>query len=1227
MDWTAQQLEAITSRGKNILVAAAAGSGKTAVLVERIKRLILEDHCAIDRMLIVTFTNAAAAEMREKISRAVHGAAEEADEADVAFLQEQLNLLPQANISTFHAFALEIIRRYFYVIDVEPHFSICDEAQQTILRGEAMDELLEEEFEAARPEFHRFLGAYSGDRNEDRLREMLDKVYDTMQSLPEPVQWLHEKVEALRAGDLSVFAPVWEIAAQTLEAAIGTLRLNQAMCAAAGLSVAAGTAERDIAAVEALRKVLDETAAEEATDRRTALQQALSAFKLETMKRNAFSGTGVTCGDGKAPLSPEALEQDKQQFMARRNEVKEQIRALKKNFFRQDEDSLRQELQATAADGEELERLILRYTALYQQKKQEKGLLDFGDIEHDAWQILKDEEVCRFYREKFVHIFVDEYQDSNVIQEAFIGRICRPDNLFLVGDVKQSIYKFRLAEPEIFQRRYSRYAAGADPLAQKIDLNRNFRSKKPIIDLVNRVFGQIMEGYDAQAALYLGDPDGEKLPEEPLLCLTSTPWEEDEALDDEIRQIRKAEKEALTATAVIKNYLGKPFFDSKAGCARPLGLRDMVILLRGIRGYGDIFYHTLMENGIPAFVDDNDGYLDTMEINAMLSLLTVIDNEKQDVPLLTVLRAEFFDFSVEELAAVRIGYKSGSYEEAFSACARRAEAEKEEEKEAESFDMTAVKTFTAVDAAALCRKCAAALQKLHEWQRLATFVPLEELIWNLMLETGFYLTMGAMPGGRQRQANLRALVDRALNWRKKQGGSLYGFVRYMDILKTRKVASGQVRLVGEKDELVRIMTIHKSKGLEFPFVLLAGYCRKLNYTTMGKSLVIHQDAGLGFPLVNRKRNCYRTTTLQNLIREKFRQEEIAEEKRVLYVALTRPRDRLVMLGIADDARTAADEVLTAAPKDTSYFTMTGRLLCGAQENLRLVEDGDLWQVMKAGRRQSRRALDILWEGEEKDNREQGTAVDCRLAAQVDRQLRYRYADGGELSMKSKYAVSALNAWKNAQGERGHGEAEKPTDDQRSKSLAEPISFKAGEVFTAAQRGTIYHCLLEHLDFAAARAGGEVFVRETMAQLVREKFLTEEEAAVINPTCIARIAATDLGRRIAESKMVRREQPFNLQLTGGPAEIPDAVREGSRIIVQGVIDLYFAEEDGLVLVDYKTGSVGRRAEAAGMEAEKQRIADRYRTQITLYRQALEAAENKPVKEACICLVDCGEVVKM
>ncbi len=1242
MNWSSEQKRAIELRDKNILVAAAAGSGKTAVLVERIKRLILEGECDIDQMLVVTFTNAAASEMKAKIEDAIQKAiAENKSE----FLTRQIDKLPLANISTFHAFCLEVIRRYFYVIDIDPSFKICDNVQQELLKEQALDELLRQYFEESRPEFLEFLSKYSGERNESRFRGTVRRTYETILSLPEPFEWLESAASELNVS-YSEFAD-GKICDIIFEDACGQL-------AAASVPIAELVAEAKAYKHDGISKIVG-TYSQLASDLLTlaknrdfdGLYGKLDGLRMPTLGKSYFK-------EDEAHTAAE-LDDWKDKIEDAREPLRTAVAYLKKNYFYDTLGNLYDGMISCAGDADFFLEVMRDYDEIFSGLKKKKGVVDFDDIQHFAFEILKDEEVSAFYREKFKYIFIDEYQDSNVLQEALIDRIKRENNVFMVGDVKQSIYKFRLAEPAIFQAKYRAYRDGRDVNSEKIDLNRNFRSKKSVIDFINRIFYRIMPGYDGDAALYMGDVNGERCNFAPKIFLAETPWDENSQLDDELKNMLKAEKEALAAVKLIKESLGQTIFDSKLQKERPLGKGDIVILMRAVRNYGDIFYKILSDNDLPAYIDDNDGYFDTMEINIFMSLLAVIDNEKQDLPLITVMRSEIFGFTIAELAEIRIA--AGS--------------------ECSYHDAVVTYAENGVDQA-LKDKCLQALSSIVQWRDMARMLPLEELVWQLMLDTGFYIAMGAMPAGSRRQANLRALCDKA---RAYEGDSLYAFLQYIEAVKQRKVSMGQVKMAAEGDDTIRIMTIHKSKGLEFPMVILSGICRHLNYTKKSREIAIHKDVGIGLPIVDSKNCVMKYGIIQNVIHAKVRAEEAEEEKRILYVAMTRAKDILYLLGITDDYAQA----INAGYSDTSYLGMC----LGAGILPIRIDNSELVALSQGRKRNIAQGLALLDEaaapsvdlggaaraaapGPQWTQAGQGSAGPADLEAsgaaaspeaeqdaaaaaaqEVARRMEFKYPHAADLQTKSKYAVSELAS--------GYEEGERAEI-----TLSEPASFKVGRKLTAAQIGSVTHKLLEKIDFAAA--GAPNYVSELIDSMVTDEFLTKDEAAVIDIPKIEQFIASPLGQRMANATELRREQPFNLVLDAGtlaaaqagtvaqkparaplpagtapeqpadsgqaavalyPAKQPETENQAAghlgtppaaapqSIIVQGIIDCYFEEPSGLVLVDYKTSQT----------RDKSKLAARYQLQIDLYRQALEAATGKPVKEAYLYLTNTGALITM
>lgn len=1154
MKWTKEQQQAIDERGRNILVAAAAGSGKTAVLVERIKKLIIEDGVPIDRMLIVTFTNAAAAEMKEKIRKALHKEAEEHPENGPK-MRQQLALLPRANISTFHSFALDVIRKFFYETDVEPGFSICDDAQRTIMKEDAMDALLEQWFDKDDQDFYAFLGWYSADKNQNKIRAMLDETYGTLMAMPHPWDWLEKQVNVLSMSkdtfmDGELMEKIWSLLEETIEKSIKMEEDAIAALSDNGLDRLAEKLEK-----EELPQYLEMA---ESVSRRD--------WDLLAEQIDRFSSLRLVAKKEEKP----DYEPVKNLVAVFRKGASGGISNMKKSFFLDPLEEQIAEMNQTAPKAKMLQQLLLDFDYIFRSAKEEKKVIDFNDIEHFCLEILEAGEAAKYYRNKFEHIFIDEYQDTNVLQEEIISLIKRDDNLFMVGDVKQSIYKFRLAEPEIFKAKYSAYQK--EEKSMKLDLNKNFRSKSVILQEINEIFDGLMEDYDEDAKLYAGvEYDGPYLhvPEVKVVDAATV-----DKTDEELAGLKNAELEALEVANLIEENLGRMFFDHKQGVERPLGLRDMVVLMRGTKNYADIFYQTLKSRGIDAFVDESDGYFDTMEISVFMNLLSVIDNRQQDVELISVLHSEIFKFTSAELARIRAEYKRGSFAAAVMAYAEEGQRP------------------------ALRKKCEAALSAISGWKSKSLTQPLGDFLWSLMLETGYYLEMGAMPGGAQRQANLRALIDKAEKYMENRQVSLYSFVRYIDAVKKRKVPMGQVKLIGEQDELVRIMTIHKSKGLEFPMVIVCGMGRNLTYSRIGAGAVLHKDIGIGMTLADYKGHWHKQTLLQKLIARQVHMEEVQEETRILYVALTRAKDFLYMTGTVRDGEKYREFLEQGIIGEGSYLEMIGQT-----QKLDIIDADRLSPGKKLQGKAKKRITDSgFFAGE-------ATAEEKQ---EVERRLSYCYPYDEARKLKSKYAVSELN-----QMEKKDGKKPIAASDQVSVTLAVPKFRQGDRNLTAAEKGTIYHGIMERIDFGKAVSEGKAYLEQVVAGMIAKGIFTEEETKAVDLQRVVDFFASDLGKRAAEvfaCGLVNRERPFALQME----------LDGETIITQGIIDCYFEEEDGFVLLDYKTNWIDKYKP---FEEEADRLRQTYAKQMEIYRNVLTTATGKPVKGTYLYLFDAGATVEV
>ena len=1146
MTWTTQQQQAIDERGKNILVAAAAGSGKTAVLVERIKKQVTEEGVSIDNMLIVTFTNAAASEMREKIRKAIRAKAKEVPE-----LKKQLDLLPGASISTFHAFALDVIKHFFYLIDLEPGFSICDDAQSVVIKEDAIDELIESRFEEDSEEFYEFLDWYGSEHDLDKVKSIINRTYTALQALPEPFETFDKKVAELSLTPdeykrTRAMALMDDIVFFDLLDALNYLEEAERLISSSGLTNMAKKIRPEIEAHKSMLEMAE-------SGNYDAIGVIMEAFPKVVMRTSG--------------LERESYAEISDIVKALRNNAKALRNDLQSAFFTAPMIGQFNDINDLSDKAKTLQGLLIDFDRIFKEKKAEKGLIDFNDIEHYCLEILSDPRAAEYYRDKYSYIFIDEYQDTSLLQEAIIDRIKREDNLFMVGDIKQSIYKFRLAEPEIFKRKYNDFAKCTDGKSIKIDLNRNFRSKPAILSGINRLFGPIMEDYNNDAKLYPGIEYEGKYSFEPE-CVVIDMSTLDEA-DEAVQELESDELEALEICSIIKENLGKEYYDSKKCQVRKIEYRDIVILMRSVKSHADTYYQVLKAQGIPLFVDDNDGYFDTMEINIFMNLLSVLDNKYQDVPFISVLRSEIFGFSTDELARIRACHKKDSYVTAF-----RIFAEEQD------------------DMADLQKKCRSVFDKLERWKGLAMAMPLPKFIWKLMLESGYYIIMGAMPSGTQRQANLRALVDKAENFANSGQTSLYSFMQYIDMVKKNDIKTGQVKLLGEKDDVVRLMTIHKSKGLEFPMVIVSGMSRKLMYGKSDEKVLFHKDVGLGMFKEDPKQHLENKTLPYNIIMRQVHREEYEEQIRVLYVALTRARDILYMTGTVRDALKFMRGKEIGVRSDSTYFNLLSILppcdIISCSE-LKLPDDED---ALKRG------VISDMLAG----------APDEELAQKVKAKLDYEYPFEYARKIRPKYSVSSLNA-------ASHGRTSAAASGEIH--LTEPAFMQENKAMTGAEKGTVYHGIMERLDFSRAQKEGRKYIESMAEAFVRDGIFLQNEIEAVDFERIERFFGSEMGQRCVrafEGGRLRREEPFDLKLQ----------MDGEDIVVQGIIDCYFEENGKIILLDYKTNWID---ESKPFEEEEKRLRDTYKTQLEKYGEALTKASGKPVTESYLYLFSAGRLIEV
>lgn len=1159
--WTEAQQRAIDARG-NVIVSAAAGAGKTAVLTERLTQLVAAG-TPVDRLLVLTFTRAAATEMKQRMEKRLRTAAAEAgDPEQQAYLRAQAGALGRAYISTVHAFCARVLRRHGHLLDLPPSVRVLDELETPVVVGRVRDALLTRLGAEEDADYRTLLAAFGG---EDAAWAAVQQVAAFLQSQPEPARFLDDA--ARRYDD-----PQWM--ARTLQAVTDEAR--------AALR----------AAVQALERARDALPPDWAGAIGTLDDELLQlrGVLLQT-EYDAYRAGLLAFERGRLTFPRGTAEADKAPAQAARKAVKACVDAQRAQFFRPAAEE-RALLFRTGGVVRALCAVVRQYEAAFAAEKRRLGAVDYADLEHMALKLLRMDAVAAEYRERFCYIAVDEYQDSNRVQEALLEAVRREDNLFFVGDVKQSIYRFRQAEPALFLEKLARFD-GAH--GTRIDLTSNFRSAPDVLESVNDVFRAILTpetgelAYDARAALVPGRAGLSGGTELHLVerALAGAPEEEPEedapeedaqqdgagaGADEPLEDLLDAEVEArLVARRIRALMAGGTVPDRETGQARPLRYGDFAVLLR-VRTHAAHFAATLAQEGIPSYAQLSGGYFDSVEVLLALNLLRVVDNRRQDIPLLSVLRATGAGdgaFSGAELARIRAAHPDGTFFDALEAMAAAAGAAE------------------AGAGAALARRCAAFLARVAAWRAESRLVPVEALLARLYDETGLYAEMGALVGGAERQANLDALLARARAFEAGPERGVAAFLRFMDHSKEGNADLGAAQAVGA--DVVRILTIHRSKGLEFPVVFLCELGRRFRLDGQREDLLLHAAGGIGLRWIDG--GVKRDTAARRALQQRLRREQLAEEMRVLYVGMTRAEHRLVLVGSWKNAArllaqaeahpTAAQVLACTAP--LQWALMGTRAHCDTRLHAR--------EPLLAAAPAAGRAAPL-----EAPGREAAEALAHRLA--------WRYPFSAAAALPAKAAVSDLAR------RMGAAAAEPPAFD--------PPAFlpagapEAAAELTAAERGTAVHAVLAGLPLAPM---AEADVRAHVEALVRAGRLTAAQAAAVPCDALSWLTRTPLYARMAASARVERELPFSHAV---PAAALFGAEAGAEpVLLQGVIDCCFLTDAGWVLVDYKTDRV-----PPGEPAARQAAA--HAPQLRLYAGALAELTGLPVAERLVVLLSARAV---
>ncbi|MPM08254.1 ATP-dependent helicase/nuclease subunit A [bioreactor metagenome] len=1245
--WTEDQLKAITTRGCNLLVAAAAGSGKTAVLVERIIRIITNENnpVDIDRLLVVTFTSAAAAEMRERIAAAISKALEVNPNSKV--LQRQLTLLSRANITTMHSFCLDVIKNYYHVIDLDPTFRIADETENTLLKLEVINDMFEDYYESENIEFRNLIEAYSGSRDDQRLKDIILDLYRFSMSGPWPEKWLVNNAERFNIETIEELnKTIWigilketisiEVTGyiKILEKAIDIIRDTE------GLEPYEATFLDDLDMFKKVEESLNLGIRELYTS-----INSISFSRLKSVKKDKVSD-----------------EENLERVKSIRDSIKKKTSKLIEDSFSMTIEDALNGIKNSYPYMKMISRLTLEFINRFKEKKRERNILDFNDLEHLCLKILieSDEDnninpssVANGFREYFDEVLVDEYQDSNNVQEAIIDLVSRKTlenpNVFMVGDVKQSIYRFRQAKPELFLDKYNKYSLEDSEVNRKIQLYKNFRSREEVISGVNYIFKEVMSKtvgeleYNDDEALNLGASYKENNDDNTIIAgpielhildksgeYTNEIEEEYEGdnLVEEEEDIDSIGLEARIVARRIRELLnpepntGKLFkvLDKETGEYRPLKYKDIVILLRATRNWSEIFLEEIGSEGIPVYADTGTGYFETIEIRTMMSLLKVIDNPMQDVPMISVLRSPLVSFSAEELGDIRLLDKEKYFYEIIKGVSDNIYEVNEE----------------------LKNKCKVFINNLGKWRKKSIYTPIDEFIWYLYMDTAYYGYVGAMPNGKLRQANLKILFQRAKQFQQTSFKGLFNFINFINKLRNSSGDMGSAKILGENEDVVRIMSIHKSKGLEFPVVFTCGFGKQFNLMDLNKSILYHDDLGFGPDYVDLERRNSYSTLAKEAIKKKILLETLSEEMRILYVAFTRAKEKLIITGATKNleksisrwvSSAALDEDIVPASevlKGKSYLDWVGMAICKHRdgEELRkyiganscsIINDFSTWKTkMWTKNLLSVEKNEVAVDENEEIDLFINSDVDY-IDKEIERRLNYKYKY--ELSGKLPSNVSVSDLKRSLYNNE---------DDDiitvnifSDKEFLKPKFLQEKRGLSASERGTIAHFIMQKLDLNKVNTKEEI---DTQIYSMKDKnLLTEEEIKAIQRISFISFFKSNLGKRMLkvfnEGKLVKRELPFYTEISSLNIDntLSKDVYGNEKVRLQGIIDCIFEEDDKIVLLDYKTDYV-----EYGKESE---ILDKYRIQIKYYKDAVEKITGKEVKESYLYLFGLNKEVKI
>lgn len=1217
MKWTKEQEQAIYEKNTNILVAAAAGSGKTAVLVERIINKIINENIDIDKLLVVTFTNAAASEMRERVLNAIYEKLE--NDSENQNLQRQITLLNKASICTIDSFCLDVVRNHFYKLDnVSPNFRIGDTTEIELLKQEIIEEIFEKKYEEEDKDFNTLINTYTSYRDDTPLKEIILKIYNYIQSNPFPEKWLNEKIEMFnlegKKEEYSDFSnTVWgeellkEVEEELIDDITALQDIEESLSFDPELNKFWQTIRSDIDMLQTLKNNLDNW------DRAYEISKNIN---FVTWPRKKIESS------------------IKEEAKIIRDDVKKKLNKVINKILICDSDEAKQDIQDMYNVLDKLKYVILEFQEEFSKRKRERNIVDFNDIEHFALKILLKEteegkieptDVAKKYKEKYIEMAIDEYQDSNLVQEYILNAVSKGDNIFMVGDVKQSIYKFRQAMPELFLDKYKNYKKIEDKKQEdnlKIKLFKNFRSRENVLKFTNLIFQDIMSNllgdieYNQEEYLNLGAQYPEekqnlnteiniidlKENEEEQSNVSTEDLNENVENEEQQERIEDIELEARFVANKIREIVQNKYqiWDAKKDTYRDIKYKDIVVLLRSTSNIAPIFEQEIIRLDMPVFSDSSQEYLDSIEIQTIMSLLKIIDNPLQDIPLVTVLRSNIGKFTDDELVEIRL---SDKYENYYT-CMKKAKLDVNPK---------------------LKDKIQRFFESIEEWRKEQEYLSLDELIWKIYIDTGYYNYVGLMSNGALRQANLKMLFQRAKQYESSNFKGLYNFINFIEKLRLSSGDLGAAKLIGENDDVIRIMSIHKSKGLEFPVVFLSSTGKQFNLMDLNQNILLHQEMGIGVKYINYERQVQYDTLTKTAMRNKILVETLSEEMRILYVALTRAKEKLFITGLSKDYEKEAENIEKQICRYPKYLDKINPILVKKykryldwimlvynyeKETAKNFIDFNIYkkkELLNSFEDIKKEEIDAKEFLEKQD-------VDNDKIKKIEEILNWSYDYELSTTIPTKTSVTKIKQMQNEENieitlDNYLIDVEKDEENKekiQENNLPKPqfLRKEDDDKITSAQKGTLVHLCLQKLNEKQEYTLQEI--KDLINELELKQIITNKEARSISTYKILAFTKSTIWKELRKAKVVEKEKPFYINI---PAKEIYNQEIEEDILVQGIIDLYYINgNDELVLVDYKTDYVEK-----GKDEE---LLNKYRKQLDLYKRALESALNRKVDKVYI-----------